>query len=320
MKKWFLVGLLGLSLVTLLAACAPKESSIKSSSSSASNSTTTHLTLGTMPAPDSLPLYVAQEKGYFKDAGLDVDLKNFKSPKDRDTAIAGGQLDGAVTDIIAFTTYVNGQLGWKIGSGLTGYFGILTGDDSVKSVADLAGKKVALLPRQTPQFYLNTELAKANLTEKSVSISEVPQIPVRLQLVENKQVSATVVPDPFLSMGKAAGLRVLAQSNPKNYQTTIMAFDRKISKNADVRKRFYTAYNRAVKTINAHKASNYQSILTKQLGYPTAIAKSAKLPTYTKAKRVPNQMLGEAFNYAYQHQILKQEMDSESYQLKIQAD
>jgi len=312
-KKWFTL-LMTTVLALVLVACAPKESAVKSSSST--KTATTHLTLGTMPAPDSLPLYVAKQEGLFKTQKLDVDLQNFKSPKDRDTAIAGGQLDGAVSDIIAFTTYVNGKLGWKIGSGLTGYFGIVTNDATVKSVADLKGKSVALLPRQTPQFYLNQELAKADLPATSVIVKEVPQIPVRLQLVEQKQVTATVLPDPFLSMAKAAGLHVLAQSNPKTYQTTIMAFNKKISADASVRARFYKAYNQAVALINRHSAKDYASIL-KQLGYPeNAIAKT-KLPKYTKASPISDKTLGDAFNYAYTQQILKQEVDPESYQLPL---
>ena len=66
-----------------------------------------------MPAPDSLPLYVAQKEGYFKDQGLDVKLTNFKSPKERDAAISGDNWIFAVTDVVALASYVNGDLGWK---------------------------------------------------------------------------------------------------------------------------------------------------------------------------------------------------------------
>ena len=85
-----------------------------------------------MPAPDSLPLYVAQKEGYFKDQGLDVKLTNFKSPKERDATISGDNWIFAVTDVVALASYVNGDLGWKSATGLTGYFGIVTSDDSVK--------------------------------------------------------------------------------------------------------------------------------------------------------------------------------------------
>ncbi|KRM71640.1 ABC transporter substrate-binding protein [Lacticaseibacillus brantae] len=314
MKKTAIFTALTVAIATLLVACAPKESAVKSSTSN--NDATTQLTIGTMPAPDSLPLYVAQQEGLFKKQGLNVNLQLFKSPKDRDTAIAGGQLDGAVTDIIAFTSYVNGKLNWRIGSGLTGYFGIVTNDANVKTVKDLAGKSVAVQPRQTPQFYLYQQLQAAGVPANAVKTAEVAQIPVRLQVVEQKQVTATVLPDPFLSMAKAAGLHVLAQSNPKDYQSTILAFNKQISGKADVRKRFYKAYNQAVKRINAHKATDYAKIL-EQLGYPAKSIAQTKLPTYTKATPISDKMLGEAFNYAYTQQILKHEVDSESYQLPL---
>lgn len=86
----FLTALGAFLLVVLtLSACAPSEDAVKNSSSSAKSDKKVTLNIGTMPAPDSLPLYVAQKEGYFKDQGLDVKLTNFKSPKERDAAISG---------------------------------------------------------------------------------------------------------------------------------------------------------------------------------------------------------------------------------------
>ena len=45
------------------------------------------LAVGLMPDTDSLPFIIAQEKGYFADEGLKVDIQQFKSAMDRDSAL-----------------------------------------------------------------------------------------------------------------------------------------------------------------------------------------------------------------------------------------
>ncbi|MFD1485877.1 ABC transporter substrate-binding protein [Lacticaseibacillus baoqingensis] len=317
MKKHWVLGF-GLAVLgSVLVACAPKESAVQSSGSAAAPKSAT-IRIGTMAAPDSLPLYVAQQAGYFKKHHLNVKLTAFKSPKERDAAIAGGQLDAAVSDAVALSTYVNGQLGFKSATALTGYFGIVTSADNVKSVADLKGQAIATMPRQTPTFYLDQQLAKAGLKDTDVAIKEVAAIPVRLQLVANKQAAATILPDPFLSMAKAQGLKVIAQSDPAQYQTTLLAVDRALGQNQAVMKRFYQAYDQAVKTINKHHASDYQALLTKQLGFPAKIAAAYQLPHYQAAQAVPTKTLKQAFAYAHQTGILKQAVDASDYQLQVQ--
>lgn len=322
MKKLILTSLIGLAAIGLLTACAPKESSLNSNASSSAKPAAhaTKLTIGTMSAPESIPLYVAQAEGYFKAAKLDVTLKMFKSPKERDAAVSAGALDGAVSDVVTLASYVNGGLGWASGSGLTGSFGILTNQPDIHSLKDLAGRTVATMPRQTPTFYLYQALAAVGLKQSDVTVTEVAQVPARVQLCVDRKVDAIIVPDPFMAMAKAQGCRVLAQSDPQHYQTTIMAFNKQITGSAAVRRRFYTAYNRAVAKLNAGSASDFQAILTDDIGYPAAIAKTVKLLPYTKAKAIPASTLNAAFDYARTEGVLQTKADPAAYSLKVQAD
>lgn len=45
------------------------------------------LKIGLMPDIDSIPFIIAQEKGFFKDEGVNVELQQFKSAMDRDSAL-----------------------------------------------------------------------------------------------------------------------------------------------------------------------------------------------------------------------------------------
>src|SRR6201989_1893383 len=56
------------------------------------------------------PLFIAQDKGYFKDAGLDVTLTDVEDPKDRFVALAGNQLDGLVTTLDTMSQFWTSQV------------------------------------------------------------------------------------------------------------------------------------------------------------------------------------------------------------------
>ena len=58
----------------------------------------TTLSFGAMGSIDAVPLVIAQEKGYFEEEGLNVNLEIFTAAKDRDAALQAGELDGVLAD------------------------------------------------------------------------------------------------------------------------------------------------------------------------------------------------------------------------------
>ena len=130
------------------------------------------------------PLYVAQAKGYFKDAGLDVQLEAIKSGQDSVPLLASGKLDVMVAGFSAgMFNALNSGLEFKV----VGSMGISTGDKAnsptalevskslmdsgeVKTLADLKGKKIAVAggPGATGGYLLAAILKSADLTLKDV--------------------------------------------------------------------------------------------------------------------------------------------------------
>lgn len=60
-----------------------------------------------VPATTLAPVYVAEEKGMFEDAGLDVDLVTFEGDADLVKAVLGGTVDVAVGSLSGVITAVN---------------------------------------------------------------------------------------------------------------------------------------------------------------------------------------------------------------------
>jgi NitT/TauT family transport system substrate-binding protein len=111
-------------------------------------------TIGVLRLSSSAPVFIAQDKGYFRDAGLNVDLKFFDAAQPIAVAVTAGGVDFGVT---AFTAglynlagkgtlkVVGGMSREKAGYPLIGYFASPKAYEAgLKSPKDLAGKRVAV--------------------------------------------------------------------------------------------------------------------------------------------------------------------------------
>src|SRR5436309_78004 len=110
--------------------------------------------IGVLRLSSSAPVFIAQDKGYFRDAGLDVELKFFDAAQPIAVATTSGDIDFGVT---AFTAciynlagkgvlkVIGGMSREKAGYPLIGYF---TSNNAyaagLKTPKDLAGKRVAV--------------------------------------------------------------------------------------------------------------------------------------------------------------------------------
>ena len=107
------------------------------------------------------PVFVAYEKGFFRDEGLDVTLikQAFDQQK---TSLDSGQIDAAQANYAWFRPIEQG-LQLKITGGLhTGCVSLVTpGDSSIKTLADLKGKAVGVdAIGGTPQIALTAKLKR----------------------------------------------------------------------------------------------------------------------------------------------------------------
>src|SRR6201988_3581289 len=110
--------------------------------------------IGVLRLSSSAPVFIAQHKGYFKDAGLDIELKFFDAAQPIAVAVTSGAVDFGVT---AFTAglynlagkgtlkVIGGMSREKAGYPLIGYFASPKAYDAgLKSPKDLAGTRGAV--------------------------------------------------------------------------------------------------------------------------------------------------------------------------------
>lgn len=129
------------------------------------------LTLDFYPNPDHAGIYMAQEQGFFEEAGLDVSIAAPSDPSAPLKLVAAGQTDLAISyepelllareqglDVVAIGALVNRPLTsmiWLKGSG-------------VKGVGSLGGKTIATAGIPYQDAFLQTILARASLKPEDV--------------------------------------------------------------------------------------------------------------------------------------------------------
>src|SRR5580704_11049313 len=110
--------------------------------------------VGVLRLSSSAPVFIAQDKRYFRDAGLDVELKFFDAAQPVAVAVTSGDIDFGVTAFTAGLYNLAGKGTLKVIGGMSrekaGYplIGYLASDNAyaagLKTPKDLAGKRVAV--------------------------------------------------------------------------------------------------------------------------------------------------------------------------------
>jgi NitT/TauT family transport system substrate-binding protein len=172
---------------------------------------TPKLRIGYWPVAAGLPFFAAVEKGYFKEAGLDVEPLKFAGAQQVMEAMLAGRSDGSANG----TGSANLAIGEIAQPGLFKIFCtnpsnakyvleefIVPKDSPAKSMADLKGKRVASGPG-----IQNVTLAKTMLERSGAGAMSVTELPIgqHVAAIAAGQVDAVYTLEPTGTVGRLNG-------------------------------------------------------------------------------------------------------------------
>ena len=243
------------------------------------------LTIGLMPDTDSIPFIIAAERGYFAEEGVEVELIPFKSAMERDAALQSGNLDGAVSDLLAVIFARSGGFSMHAVSYTDGNYNLVAGGNAgISAAADLRGKDIAI-SRNTIIEYVTDEILSVNgMKEQDVSKVVIPQIPVRLEMLQSGNLAAAVLPEPMASVAVASGSRYVTGSGDLGINPGVIVFtDSSINEKAQSIRAMYRAYNKAVKYLNDTPRAEYIDLVMEKSGFPAPARDALDLKPYRSA-------------------------------------
>lgn len=245
----------------------------------------TPLSIGLMPDTDSIPFLIAKEKGYFAEEGLEVNIEQYKSAMDRDAALQSGNLDGAISDMLAAAFAKSGGFDVKVTSFTDGSYKLIAGRDmNIKSVTELSGKDVSVSKNTIIEYVTDQILAKEGMANDSINKVIIPQIPTRLEMLQNGKLAAATLPEPMASIAIAGGCNFITGSDELGINPGVILFTAKAGKDKKQEiQAMYRAYNKAVKYLNETPREEYIDLVIEKAGFPPAAKDALKLPKYHEA-------------------------------------
>ncbi|MES2610712.1 MAG: ABC transporter substrate-binding protein [Pseudomonadota bacterium] len=222
--------------------------------------------IGFWPVAAGLPFFAAVEKGYFKEAGLEVEPLKFAGAQQVMEAMLSGRSDGSSNG----TGSANLAIGEIAQPGLFKIFAtnpsnakfvldqFITGKDSaIKTMADLKGKKVASGPGIQNMTLCKTMLERAGAT--GATVTELP-IGQHIASIVAGQVDACYTLEPTGTIGRMNGTTriiesgvvaryILGDAMAPWHGGAASLTSEFIKKNPEVSKKFIAAYARGIELV-----------------------------------------------------------------------
>jgi len=187
----------------------------------ASAQTPTRLEVIVFPGGFNWPIWVAQEKGFFRDNGVEVNVTPTPGSVYQLVSLIDGKFDIAITAIDNLIAYREGQgEDPKLGPDLIAVMGCdqgflkLVTVPEVKSIADLRGKTVSVDARTTGYAFVLFEILDRNgLREPDYKVERAGGVLQRFQALMEKKHDGTLLLSPFEVQAEARGFNTLASAS-----------------------------------------------------------------------------------------------------------
>lgn len=202
------------------------------------------------------PFYIARDKGFFKDEGVDVELVIMEDTPIKMGALMAGQLDLVASTVDEFPIYMKPGIGLRYVMAVDnskGGDGIVATKD-ITTIEGLKGKKVAFEEGSVSQFFLNALLKDAGMTQDDVEAVNMAATDAGVAFAAG-QVDAAVTWEPALSQGAAAPnghILLTSADKPGLITDVVAATDATLKDKSDDVKSFVRAWYRALHFIKTN--------------------------------------------------------------------
>jgi NitT/TauT family transport system substrate-binding protein len=235
------------------------------------------ITIGTETWPGYMPLYVAEDQGFFKEEGLDVTIKRYIGLGELSKDYLAGKMQGRANLTLDAVNEALEGLSHRVVLAIDYSAGAdaIVARKGIDTVSDFKGKKVAYEPGTLEEFFVGWALL-----QNEMSLSDI--VPVHAnpeesaQLLKAGQVDVGVSHEPFLSQSIQSGTAhaVYTSKDAPGLITDILTFRADfVEAHPGTIQAILRAYFKALVFWKAHPAEAY-AVMAKKFGdTPTGIAR-----------------------------------------------
>ena len=238
--------------------------------------------IAVMPTMDCLPAYLLKDSLLYDTAKVDIRLCWFNAQMDCDTAMIGGSVQAAFSDLVRTErlkhrnkvlmhyltdTNLNRQL-------------IADKDSKLKQLSDLSDKIVAMT-RFSGTDLLTDMVVKKAKPKYQVFRVQVNDVLVRLAMLQNHEIDAYWFAEPQITKALSADNNSLFNSEDAGVHLGVVAIMDKVRRQ-DEEAAFAAAYDKAVEQINKNGVKYYSALIQKYMKVDESVVRALPDIKYTK--------------------------------------
>ena len=238
--------------------------------------------IAVMPTMDCLPAYLLKDSLLYDTAKVDIRLCRFNAQMDCDTAMIGGSVQAAFTDLVRaerlkhrskvlmhYLTDTN--LNWQL---------IADKESKLKKLSDLSDKIVAMT-RYSGTDLLTDMVVKKAKPKYQVFRVQVNDVLVRLAMLQNHEIDAYWFAEPQITKALAGDNNALFNSQDAGVHLGVVAVMDKVRRQEE-EAAFASAYDKAVELINKNGVKYYSALIQKYMKVDETVVRSLPDIKYTK--------------------------------------
>ncbi|KPK10150.1 MAG: hypothetical protein AMJ56_08855 [Anaerolineae bacterium SG8_19] len=262
--------------------------------------------MAVLPILDNLPMYVADEQGYFEEQNLTVEFIPVNSAAERDQVIQAGRADGMINEILSTLFYNREEPEIiivryaRVPTPEYPQFRILAASGSgIESVEDIKGEEIGISEGTIIEYSTDRLLQAEGLSPDEINTVAVPGIPDRMALLGSGELPAANLPDPLAYLVMQGGATVVVDdSKYPEYGHSVISFRKElVDQNPDVIKRFLIAVEQAVEDINTNK-EQFNTLLSDRNLVPEPLLGSYTVPDFPTASVPPISQWDDVLDWA----------------------
>ena len=238
--------------------------------------------IAVMPTMDCLPAYLLKDSLLYDTAKVDIRLCKFNAQMDCDTAMIGGSVQAAFSDLVRterlkhrnkvlmhYLTDTN--LKWQL---------IADKDSKLKQLSDLSDKIVAMTRFSGTDLLTDMAVKKAK-PKYQVFRVQVNDVLVRLAMLQNHEIDAYWFAEPQITKALSADNNSLFNSEDAGVHLGVVAIMDKVRRQ-DEEAAFAAAYDKAVEQINKNGVKYYSALIQKYMKVDESVVRALPDIKYTK--------------------------------------
>lgn len=284
------LGLFSIAAVSVIALSACSSSA--PTASDAGSNALIPVKVGVIPIADTAPLYLGLDQGFFEDEGIDLTIETAGGGAAIVPAVVSGDYQFGFSNLISLMVANDKGLPLKVVNAAVASTGdttsdmgaiVVKGDSPIETLADLNGKTVSTNSlNNLLDTVARSTIDSAGGDSSTVSFVEIP-FPDAGAAVENGQVDAAFVVEPFVTAAIENGDRVLsydfAEFADKLDIAAYFASADTVANDPELVTKFQTAMKRSLEYAQANPDA-VRAIIATYTKTPADVLAKIVLPSY----------------------------------------